>query len=158
MRRVLAALVLALLMASTGTGLAASAGPSITIEPQEGPPGTTVAFTGSGFTPSGEVSVLLIEGLGLIVSDVEADADGAISGNFTIPQPGTVAELTFGPVAVFAIDEASGQQTPSVFFDVTIPAELPRAGAAGLPPVLIVSAVGLLMLGALLHRRSPALL
>lgn len=89
------------------------AGSSLTVEPSVGQPGATVTFQGAGFSPRGKVSVLMIEGLGLIVADVEADQDGRISGQFEVPQAGSVPELTFGPVAVFAIDEASRQRSPS---------------------------------------------
>ena len=93
-------------------------GSSLTVDPSVGQPGATVTFQGAGFTPRGKVSVLMIEGLGLIIADVQADQDGRISGEFKVPQAGSVPELTFGPVAVFAIDEASRQRSPTATLSI----------------------------------------
>jgi hypothetical protein len=100
----------------------------LSIAPLSGPPGAVVQYSGSGFTPGGRVSVLLIEGLGLIVDEPVAAADGNVQGSFTMPEPVDVAELLFGPVAVFAIDEVTGQETPRATFTLTErPAMVPVA-------------------------------
>ena len=112
-----------LLVIPLGAGAAPLSQPSpLTISPTSGPPGTVVQYSGIGFTPGGRVSVLLIQGLGLIVDEVTADAGGGVSGSFRMPAPRDAAELGFGPVEVFAIDEASGQETAATIFLLTEPA------------------------------------
>lgn len=96
--------------------------PPLTISPTSGPPGTVVSFAGSGFTPGGRVTVALVRGLGIVVAEVTADPSGGISGTFAMPNPATVAELSFGPVDVFAIDRATGRETPPATFVLTQPA------------------------------------
>lgn len=124
-RTIACTLALALVTAGAApTGSAAPVAqqvPALSTTPGSGPPGTVVSFTGTGFTPGGAVSVLLIEGLGLIVAEPTANAAGAISGNFTMPAPETAPELLFGPVAVFAIDVATGRESGRAFFLLTRP-------------------------------------
>ncbi|MGQ9675961.1 MAG: GerMN domain-containing protein [Chloroflexota bacterium] len=93
-------------------------GTTLSVEPVVGEPGSIVSFSGSGFTPRGAVSVLAVEGLGLIIADVEADQEGKISGSFRVPVPGEVAGVPFGRIAVFAIDEASRERSPNVMFAI----------------------------------------
>lgn len=95
----------------------------LAISPESGPPGTVVQYSGSGFTPGGRVSVLLIGGLGLIVDEPAASPGGTITGSFRMPQPRGpgVAELSYGPVDVFAIDEATGRESPYTVFLLTMP-------------------------------------
>lgn len=93
-------------------------GSKFSVEPGGGEPGSVVTFRGSGFTPGGAVSVLVVEGLGLIVADVEADQAGKMSGSFRVPVPDESAGVPLGPIAVFAIDEASRERTANVMFTI----------------------------------------
>lgn len=94
---------------------------ALTVNPTSGPPGTLVRYSGTGFTPGGRVSVLLVRGLGLIVDEPTADPTGSISGTFAVPNPETAAEIQFGPIDVFAIDEATGRESPATTFVITQP-------------------------------------
>lgn len=123
-RSIVVALALALLLGVAPRPPSAFAQivlPPLALNPTSGPPGTVVNFAGFGFTPGGRVSVLLIRGLGVVVSEVTADPSGGISGSFTMPQPGAVPELTFGPVDVFAVDRATGRETQPSLFTITQP-------------------------------------
>ncbi|HEY8476753.1 MAG TPA: hypothetical protein VIN09_07795, partial [Chloroflexota bacterium] len=123
-RSIVVALALALLLGVAPRPPSAFAQivlPPLALNPTSGPLGTVVNFAGSGFTPGGRVSVLLIRGLGVVVSEVTADPSGGISGSFTMPQPGAVPELTFGPVDVFAVDRATGRETQPSLFTITQP-------------------------------------
>ena len=91
----------------------------LAITPTSGPPGTLVRYTGTGFTPNGHVTVLLVPGFGLVVDEVTADPSGGISGDFAMPGPGP--ELNFGPIGVFAIDETTRQESPPTTFTLTQP-------------------------------------
>jgi hypothetical protein len=105
----------------TGTTPATQGMPVLAIEPTTGPPGTMVRFVGTGFTPGGRVSVLLIRGLGLIVANAVAGSTGTITGTFRMPAPESTAELMYGPVDVFAIDDATRREIPSTRFVLTQP-------------------------------------
>lgn len=92
--------------------------PAIAIDQSIGPGGTQINYTGVGFTPNGRVTVLLTKGLGLIVSETTADANGFVAGAFQMPA--NVPEVgTSGRVSVFAIDAATGRETLSAFFVLT---------------------------------------
>lgn len=118
-RVVALSLALALLLGAVSPASAAPArAPApLAITPTSGPPGTLVHYAGSGFTPNGHVSVLLVPGFGIVVDEVVADPSGNISGSFAMPSPG--AELNFGPVGVFAIDETTRQESPATTFTLT---------------------------------------
>jgi len=115
----------AILLSATGvispTGVVLAAQPSISIDPTAGFPGTLVTYQGTGFTPGGGVSVLLVPGLGLVVDEKVADTLGRVGGSFVIPNPVGKAEMGFGPVGVFAIDRVTGAETASVSFNIQRP-------------------------------------
>ncbi len=97
--------------------------PALTITPASGPPGTVVTFSGTGFTPGGRASVLLVRSIGIVVSTPTADQSGNITGSFTMPNPATVTQLEFGPVDVFAADAVTSRQTLSVAFTLSQPSQ-----------------------------------
>lgn len=100
---------------------ALSPAPMLTINPTSGPPGTVVSFSGVGFSPGGRVTVALVRGLGIVVAELTADAGGEIGGSFVMPTPQDGGEFGFGPIDVFAIDEATGEETPPATFILTRP-------------------------------------
>lgn len=107
--------------ASGRYSVALSPAPMLTINPTSGPPGTVVSFSGVGFSPGGMVTVALVRGLGIVVAELTADAGGEISGSFVMPTPQDGGEFGFGPIDVFAIDEATGEETPPATFILTRP-------------------------------------
>ncbi len=93
--------------------------PVIAIDRSIGTGGTSVGFTGVGFTPGGRVTVLLTLGLGLVVAETTANRFGGVSGSFVMPA--NVPEVgTSGRVQVFAIDNATGRETLPAFFMLTL--------------------------------------
>lgn len=115
---VLLALVIALTVVFPLPARAQQELPAIAVDQSIGQAGTRVGFTGVGFTPGGRVTVALTQGLGLIVSEPVANANGGISGSFAMPA--NVPEVgTAGRVAVFAIDRATGRETLPAWFVLT---------------------------------------
>ncbi|TAK36879.1 MAG: hypothetical protein EPO21_01105 [Chloroflexota bacterium] len=90
--------------------------PVLTLSPRSGPPGTMVQFVGSGFTPGGQVTVLVACGLGTVVAEARADLNGGIAGSFAVPNQGQAAEFHYGFVTIFALDRDTGRETPSAIF------------------------------------------
>jgi hypothetical protein len=99
--------------------------PTLAIDPTTGTGGDTIRFSGRHYTPGGDVSILMT-GDGLIVAEVQADADGEIEGSFTAPERDRLTGESTDDIPVFAIDEASGQESARVTFTyltVTPPVE-----------------------------------
>lgn len=95
--------------------------PPLAISPTSGPPGTIVSYTGTGYTPGGRVSVLLLRTLGIVVSTPTADQNGNISGSFNVPNALGGIQLPFGPIEIFAIDASTFRQAASTTFTLLQP-------------------------------------
>jgi len=78
----------------------ALAQPTLTISPATVPPGTSVTYSGSGYTNLGEVRVYLD---GVLVDTTYANETGAISDSFTVPDPKPAGWYT-----VRALDVSTG--------------------------------------------------
>ncbi|MCC6790636.1 MAG: hypothetical protein IT336_03070 [Thermomicrobiales bacterium] len=89
--------------------------PALTIAPHRGHDGETVSFAGTGYTPGGSVSVLMT-GDGLIVAETMADRDGSIAGTFRAPDRDRLTGESGNRIPVFAIDDATGQESNREYF------------------------------------------
>lgn len=89
-RSLLAALVAAFL-AIVPAAARAQDGPTLTFDKPCYAPGDTMAFTGSGYTPSGPVTMFLtsLSTQRTGAFDTAADAAGAIGGQVAAPEPGS---------------------------------------------------------------------
>jgi hypothetical protein len=105
---------------------------AITLDAYSGPPGKTVAVTGSGFTVFGLVNIYFGTDT-TPVKTIAANASGAISTNFTVP------DKTAGSYTVKAIDGASLNEATKTF---TIPAPTITLAPTGGPPGTTVTVTG----------------
>jgi len=105
---------------------------SITIDPTSGPPAESVAVTGSGFTVLGLVKIYFGTDT-TPVKTVSADASGAISTTFPVP------DKTAGLYTVKAIDGASLNEATETF---TISTPIITLTPAGGPPTTTVTVAG----------------
>jgi hypothetical protein len=89
-RSLLAALVAAL-VAIVPAAARAQDGPTLTFDKRCYAPGDTMTFTGSGYTPSGPVTMFLtsLSTQRTGAFDTAADAAGAIAGQVAAPEPGS---------------------------------------------------------------------
>lgn len=129
--------------------------PTFTISPTSGANGTTITYTGTGYTPGGNVSVLLT-GDGLVVDDTTADASGAIRGTFTAPARDQLTGESTNTIPVFALDQASGTESPRVTFTYVQVAPLPPTGSADTALSTMLLVVVLLFMGGAALRRLAA--
>ncbi len=88
---------------------------TFTIEPTEGSDGRPVRYEGDGYSPGGDV-VVLMTGDGLIVDETTADDDGRISGQFQVPDRDQLTGESTDRIPVFAIDQETGRESPRVTF------------------------------------------
>jgi len=72
---------------------------TISLSPTSGPSGTVVSITGEGFTPKGNVTIVMNTTTCEVVETIQADSDGAFSGQFVVPT------LDVGTYIVNASDE-----------------------------------------------------
>jgi hypothetical protein len=93
---------------------------SLAVDPIEGPDGQVVKFKGSGYTPGGDV-VVLMTGDGLIVAETQADQTGAISGSFKAPERDRLTGESSNEIPVFAIDQETGLESNRVTFRYLAP-------------------------------------
>lgn len=105
---------------------------SVSISPAQGPPGTRVAVSGSGFPSNAAVNI----GVGapaseyVIIDAAETDAEGGVQTTTTIPTEAEAGERLV-VVVVTADNEVRGVSDP---FDVTggaVPSPTPREGTGG---------------------------
>jgi hypothetical protein len=98
---------------------------TFSIEPRAGGDGQTVRYRGTGYTPGGDVVVLMTAD-GLIVAEDHADAEGAIAGSFQAPDRAQLTGETGNDIPVFAIDQATGRESERVTFTYTGEAPTPE--------------------------------
>ena len=111
-RFVLIALIAALAMAGSAR---ADDLPPLELNPEEAGEGDTVTYSGSGFTPGSEITVVI--GVdAIILSDAQADSAGEISGAFEVPEKDDVPGADGGGVPVYAIEAATGRESTRVTF------------------------------------------
>ena len=123
-----------------GTGIANTdsdeftIGPSITIDPEEGPVGTVVEITGRGFT-TGEVldgTEVTINSIGCyIVTEDTVDSDGEFKIEVVIPQTHATALAAYD---LTVLEDSTGTKTADEEYEVTGLAEItldPKYGVQG---------------------------
>jgi hypothetical protein len=93
---------------STSTGPTATPAPALTLSTQQGPPGTSVAATGTNFAPGDTVQ---LQFNGAQVDSRQADTTGAVNFQFSVPQ------LANGQYPVVATGRTRG--TASVNFTIS---------------------------------------
>lgn len=128
--RIIATIFLTVLVTTVFFLPKASAALAITLNPTNGPPGTIVAVSGSGFTPNGQVQIFFIN-FG-IVATLVSNSTGAIIGLFIIPN---INANTYNVAAKdvttqndvqtpFTVQQSSGPtptpSTPDLNYTVTI--------------------------------------
>ncbi|MDQ2683139.1 MAG: hypothetical protein M3Y37_06395, partial [Chloroflexota bacterium] len=107
--------------------------PTLSITPTRGEDGERVSFSGNGYTPGGDV-VILMTGDGLIVAEAQADANGAISGSFTVPARDRLTGESDNEIPVFAIDQTSGQESNRITFTYLSDLPVATSTATAVPP------------------------
>ena len=114
-----------------------SISPTINIAPQQGPSGGDYTVSGSGFSPSGDVTV---EFAGALQDPVAcADGDFSFSGSTITADGSGEFECEFqtptesaGPYPILATDVTTGIGAPPQSFNVTVPSVAPFP-SSGLP-------------------------
>lgn len=154
MKALAAILTTLLLTLALALPVIAQINPTLSINPTSGTGGTTVSYEGTGFTPTGQV-VVLISADGLIVDDTTADENGTISGSFSAPNRDEITGETGNTIPVFAIDQATGTETSRVSFTY-VTGQLPGTGIPSVDYSTLVSALVILLAGGLVVRRQAA--
>lgn len=154
MRRFLSVLAAVALTLVWTLSAVAQTAPTISIEPSSGSGGTTITYQGTGFTPNGEVTVV-ISADGLIVDEVTADGSGAIGGSFQAPNRGDITGESSNAIPVFAIDRQSGAESNRVTFTYVQPS-LPDAGVEHVAVAMLFAIVVLLGASGYALRRAAA--
>jgi hypothetical protein len=98
---------------------------SVTLDPVEGPPGTVITASGSGWSAGHEISVQWGDGTELATATVDDNGDFTVS--FTVPDDAAEGEYTIDFVGI--PPEGEAYSIPATFF-VTTPAS-PSSGPAG---------------------------
>ncbi len=130
----------------------AQSNPSLSINPTSGSGGTTISYEGTGFTPEGQVTIL-ISADGLIVDETTADENGAIRGSFSAPNRDEITGETGNTIPVFAIDQATGTETSRVSYTY-ITGQLPGTGITSFNYNMLVLGLVILLAGGLVLRRQ----
>ena len=146
MRAVVACFLLVGALATVGSVAARAQGqPSISVSPQEGPPGTVLTITGEGFTPADTVYIEVFPVTGAVgghgtvpVATVTADGEGEFDVAVVIPPEGFENwGRVYREYEVMAYAESFGNRTsetveaaPKAIFTLT-PAAWPPSGVGG---------------------------
>jgi hypothetical protein len=132
--------VFSLLVVGLATMPAASAAPSITLDPTSGPPGTIVHITGSGYTANGEIDTELWNGTSAYT--FTADDHGTLDTTVTVPpvDPGlygfTITDAFTGGTTQTQFTVTEGSASPTA----TMPSSASPSPTATVPefPVTMI--------------------
>lgn len=114
MRYLFSLLALVAVLAMAGS-IQAKEAPTLVLDPSAGGGGTTVGYSGRGYTPGAEVT-LVAGGDGVIVAIALADGEGNISGELDMISREDIPGVNGNEVSVFAIELDSGRESGRVAF------------------------------------------